>query len=272
MFHHLLSCWRHLGIILGIPSSHQPVCSATLIIVSILYFLFKPTTTVYREMALPWHPDALAWIQTRQVGKDLNHSESESWWNVLWSCWKLKGWEASEETLWSSSSLCFPMSPGSLSWARPCLVCVWDWQWLIWLWISFSFGLLHVSKLGSQPPVSLHSSLLCHPYHGHSDLTKHISAPAPPYCPSGIFTIDTQYTSPAGISLSPILANYSHIPPAMFGYLHVLRKVMCSACFCIQCCLYVEHPLPPSLVASYTSFKTSSDTPSSRKDLLILLL
>lgn len=171
---------RHLGIILDIPSSHQTVCSC---FTNHLNSLFLPFQAHYYCILGKWlcH-STLARIQTGQEGKDFNHSLSESWWNALWSYWKMKGWEASEEVLWSSSFLLLPCPLGGCH-ETALVLCVWAWQWFSWMWISFSFGWLYISKLGSQPPVSLHSSLLCHPYHGHSDLPTHSSTLAPPYCP-----------------------------------------------------------------------------------------
>lgn len=82
----------------------------------------------------------------------------------------------------------------------------------------------------------------------------------------------THLTCPADVSLPSPLAYCSHTMPAMLGYLHVLRNTTCFPCLCIQCCLYMEHPLPVSLLANNVPFDTSSDAPSSRKDLLIILL
>lgn len=82
----------------------------------------------------------------------------------------MRGWEASEEMLWSSSSLLLPWVPSEAV-MRGLVVCVWAWQWFSWMWVSFSFGSLSVSTWGSASSLtsviqtaalvtSLHTALL----------------------------------------------------------------------------------------------------------------
>lgn len=79
------------------------------------------------------------------------------------------------------------------------------------------------SALSLQSHFAVPSSYCVHMYCGHSDLVKPISAPAPPYCPSGIFRIDTQHISPV------LLVSPCHLSLHTTAALLQLRPVTCTS-------------------------------------------
>lgn len=215
---------RHLGITLDTPSSHQPVCSITLIIFSILYsFLFKVTTMVYREMALPWHPDDLACTQTGQVGKtwataNLNLGAMPCDPAARWKDGRLL-----KRCCGAVPFFCFAVSPRRLSWDRSCLVRVsltviqLNVDFLL-VWITFCIQIrLSVSSLSSQYPPVIHTTAIVTSLNTALLLLLH--------CPQEvrIFIIDPQHTSPV------LLLSHGHLCLHTIATLRPLCSVTCTS-------------------------------------------